>query len=64
MHPLMLATDSGVENQSVIIDRLATVDSSLAAIREFLPPRTTARLWFYSRKVSISTFEVIGMDGA
>jgi hypothetical protein len=47
----MLATDSGVENQSVIIDGLATVDSPLATIREFLPLRMTARLWFYSRKV-------------
>jgi hypothetical protein len=57
----MLATDSGVENQSVIVDHLATVDSSLATMREFLPLRTTARLWFYSR---ISTFDVIAMDGA
>jgi hypothetical protein len=56
----MLATDSGVENQSVIVDRLATVDSSLATMREFLPLRTTASLWFYSR---ISTFDVIAMDG-
>ena len=43
--------NTGVEIKSVIVYLLATVDSYLATINEFLPLRLMDRLWFYSRKV-------------